>query len=203
MTSGLAEMELELRLLPGVVNVGFGPLDPSGHVAVTVVAFEPEADLEVTATRLARGFQTAATIEVIDLSPPRQPGAVPEKTNFVSDERVALVVSSVDEAGQAAVELSWMGARATGAGAGGVLIGPARATLGALRGLGIEVDAVLASVSTGRGVANSPVRVILRSEQTGDEFVGIAQGASLPESAARATLAGFNRYAGGRRAPQH
>jgi len=202
MTSGLAEMELELRLLPGVVNVGLGPLDPSGHVAVTVVAFEPEPDLEITATRLARGFQTAATIEVIDLSPPGRPGPT-AGTRFVSDERVALVVSSVDEAGQAAVELSWMGARATGAGAGGVLIGPARATLGALRGLGIEIDAVLASVSTGRGVANSPVRVILRSEQSGDEFVGIAQGTSLPESAARATLAGFNRYAGGRSAPRN
>jgi hypothetical protein len=37
------------------------------------------------------------------------------------------------------------------------------------------------------------VRVILRSERE-DEFVGIAQGASAPESSARATLAAFNRY---------
>jgi hypothetical protein len=198
MDSGLAELELELRLLPGVVNVGFGIPEPSGHVAVTIVALEHEPELERTATRMARAFRSAATVEIVDRTPRAEP---PQQATVIvgPDERVALLESTIDRDGQAEVQLSWKGGSATGIGTGGALIGPAQATLGALEGLGIEVEARLASVSTGRGVPNSPVRVILRVEPGGPEFVGIAQGASEPESSARATLAAFNRYAGTRK----
>lgn len=192
---GLAALEVELRLLPGVLNVGFGPLEPSGHVAVSVVALHGDVDLEATATKVARSYHGAATVEVVDLSP--VPSRGPTAAPLFSVERVALVSSSVDEGGQASVELAWRGASATGSGSGGALIGPARATLGALRGLGIEIAAGLASVSTGRNLANSPVRVILRSPNDDEEeYVGIAQASSASESSARATLAAFNRYVG-------
>jgi hypothetical protein len=189
---GLAALELELRLLPSVRNVGFGPLDPSGHIAVTLVAERADPDLEATATKIARSYHATATVEVLDLSP--GPAAPAGASPLLSVDRVALVRSAVDGGGRASVELAWRGASATGSGSGGALIGPARATLGALKGLGIEVDAGLASVSTGRNLSNSPVRVILRSDAEDGEFVGIALGSTAPESSARATLAAFNRY---------
>jgi hypothetical protein len=199
MSNGLAELELELRLLPGVLNVGFGPVETTGHVAVSVVALDPEPDLERVATRVTRAFRSSAAIEIIDLSPPGR-AAPPAARALSSDERVALVDSAIDEAtGQAVVVLSWMGSSASGAATAGALIGPAMATLRALDGLGIAVAANLSSVGTGQGLANPPVRVILRSEHDETEFVGIARGGSAPESAARATLAAFNRYVGGRK----
>jgi hypothetical protein len=200
MSNGLAELELELRLLPGVVNVGFGPVEPAGHVAVSVVAFDPEPDLEVVATRVARTYRSSASVEILDLSPPQPAAPAPASAVLNSDERVALVDSTLDgSTGHAVVVLSWMGSSASGTGTAGALIGPAMATLEALDGLGITMTARLSSVSSGQGVPNPPVRVILRSEHDDSEFVGVARGATEPESAARATLAAFNRYVGGRK----
>lgn len=191
-SGGLSALELELRLLPGVVNVGFGTLDPGGHVAVTLVASGGDPTLEATATKVARTYHSAATVDILDVASP--PNQAPSAPPLLSVERVALVRSNVDEGGRASVELSWRGTSATGSGSGGALIGPARATLGALKELGIDVAAGLTSVSTGRNLANPPVRVILCSRPDNDEFVGIALGSSAAESSARATLAAFNRY---------
>ncbi len=199
MNEGLAELELELRLLPGVLNVGFGPEEQGGHVAISVVALGPEQDLELVATRVARAFRQSATIEIVDVSPPEQPA--PKLSSLpatVSDERVSLVESRIDETtGEATVVLSWMGNSANGRSASGTLVGPAVATLQALAGLGIALDARLASVSSGQGMVNPPVRVVLRSERGDAEFIGVARSKSEAESAARATLAAFNRYVGG------
>ncbi len=200
-----SELELELRLLPGVVDVGFGPVEPTGHVPISVVALDPETDLDQVATRVARSFGGSATVEVLDLSPPKSaaPGPVGARPGpHASDERVALVESGVDRRnGEARVVLSWLGRSATGSAVAGSLIGPAKATLAALEGLGVALDAALASVSSGQGLENPPVRVILRSADDDTEFVGIAQGRSEPESASRATLAAFNRYIGSQRPP--
>lgn len=199
MSHDLAELELELRLLPGVLNVGFGPEEQGGHVAVSVVARDAEPDLELVATRIARAIRQSATVEILDLSEPRQgAGVLTPVPATVSDERVALVESRVNEAtGEASVVLSWKGNSANGHGASGTLVGSAVATLQALAGLGIAIDARLASVSSGQGIDNPPVRVVLRSELGPAEFIGVARAKSEPESAARATLAAFNRYAGG------
>lgn len=199
MSEGLAELELELRLLPGVLNVGFGPEEEGGHIQISVVAVEADPDLELVATRVARGFRGPATVEIVDLSP--QPAEEPAPTGvptLISDERVALVETRYDPAtGEARVVLSWMGNSANGVGTSGVLIGPAEATLQALAGLGIAIDARLASVSSAQGLENPPVRVILRAEHGEAEFVGVARATNETESAARATLAAFNRYVGG------
>jgi len=197
---GLAELELELRLLPGVVDVGFSPVEPTGHVAVSLVALDPEDDLHREASRIARVYRGSAAVEIIDLTPPR-PAARPALAAPVPDERVALVQSAVEPTGEARVVLAWMGHSAQATAAAGALIGPAQATLRALDGLGIDVDATLSSVSAGRGLENPPVRVILRSSHDESEFVGIARGRTEPESAARATLAAVNRYLVGQRAP--
>jgi hypothetical protein len=199
MSNGKAELELELRMLPGVLNVGFGQAETADPDHVSVVARDPEPGLERLATRVARGFRSAATIEIVDLSDPLRPAPMPT-AEMTADERVALVESTLDATGQALVVLSWQGNSASGTGAAGALIGPAKATLEALGGLGVTIDASLSSVSSHQGVANSPVRVILRSPNGESEFVGVARGSTDHESAARATLAAFNRYVGARRA---
>jgi hypothetical protein len=196
--SGLAELELQLRMLPGVLNVGFGAPELTGHVTVSVVAVHPDPGLDVEATRIARGFGGTTLVEVVDLTPAERSRPARIGTVLNSDERVALVTSTLDELGHARVVLSWKGSSATGSGTAGALIGPAMATLQALDQLGVGIEASLASVSSGQGIDNPPVRVILRSTQSDAEFVGVARGVTEPESAARATLAAFNRYVGGR-----
>jgi hypothetical protein len=198
LTEGLSELELELRLLPGVVDVGFSPVEPTGRLAISLVALEPEEDLQREASRIARVYRGSATVEIVDLTPPRATTRATELPGG-PDERVALLESSVEETGVAKVVLAWMGHASRATASAGTLIGPAQATLGALDGLGIDVDATLSSVSAGRGLENPPVRVILRSRHDETEFVGIARGRSESESAARATLAAVNRYLVGHR----
>jgi hypothetical protein len=199
LSEGLSELELELRLLPGVVDVGFSPVEPTGRLAVSLVTLDPEEDLQREASRIARVYRGSATIEIVDLTPPRS-AAREMRRPAQADERVALVESSVEATGEAKVVLAWMGHASQATASAGSLIGPAQATLGALDGLGIDVDATLSSVSAGRGIDNPPVRVILQSRHEETEFVGIARGRDEPESAARATLAAVNRYLVGYRA---
>ena len=65
--ASLEDLELELRLLPGVINVGFGSVDDDRSVEVIVVAVQPESDLSATAERLARAYRTAATVEIVTI----------------------------------------------------------------------------------------------------------------------------------------
>jgi len=191
-TDGLSELELELRLLPGVVDVGFGAPEPTGHVPITVVVMDPEGDLQDAATRVARSFRGSASVEVLDLTPPATEPLAAGAADW-PDERVALVESAPDGRDGVRVVLSWQGRSATGVEAAPAPVGPVRATLAALQRLGLEVKAEVASISSGRGVAGPPVRVVLRTDD-GAELVGIARSGSEHESAARATLAAFNRY---------
>jgi hypothetical protein len=200
MTDSLSELELELRLLPGVVNVGFGPPEPAGHVPITVVVLDPDADLRDAATRVARSFRGSASVEVLDLTPrPVEPS--PPSLPDWPDERVALVECTLDGRDEARVVLAWQGRSATGVVTAAPPVGPVRATLAALEGLGVAVDADVTSISSGQGVADAPVRVVLRTVD-GAELVGMARAGTEHESAARATLAAFNRYLR-HRAPQH
>lgn len=194
MSSELSDMELELRLVPGVINVGLEPIEDVGPLQVTVVTQGAGSDLERTVTRIARSYRAGAMVEVADVA---QPPAQPESLALaLCEERVALHSARVDATGQARVELSWKGKGVSTTSPGGELIGPAQATLAALGGLEITIGLVLGSVSTGRGLSHSPVRVILRSPCGPEEFIGIARAPSPPEASARATLAAFNRYVG-------
>jgi len=198
MNEGLAELELELRMLPGVVAVGLAATEPAAPLSVSVVALDPEPDLERVATRVTRSFRATASVEILDLTPADRAPRPPARVH--TDERVALVESTVDQAsGQARIVLSWMGNSVTATASAGALIGPAVATLQALDGLGMDISASLSSVSSGQHMNNPPVRVVLRSDHDETEFVGIARAATEAESAARATLAAFNRYVGGRK----
>jgi len=195
--ASLDDLELELRLLPGVVNVGFSSLDEDRSVDVTVVAVQPESDLLASAERLSRAYRTAATVEVITIG---QAGvSAPDQQTQAVGERVRLVTARYDPTGkQSEVELALSERAVVGRASTGPLIGSATATLAALSALGFSLPVQLVSVSTRHGVADSPVRVILGQ---GDEaWTGIAHANSDPESASRATLDAFNRYTGHKRA---
>jgi hypothetical protein len=192
--ASLEDLELELRLLPGVVHVGFASVDEDRSVDVIVVAIQPEPDLSATAERLARGFRTAATVQVL---------AMDEATVAVEHtparERVRLVTTRFNPTGpECEVTLALNERSVVGRAADGPLIGMAAATLEALSALGLPLPVQLVSVSVQNGVANSPVRVILGEGD--DAWIGIARASSDPESAGRATLDAFNRFAGHKRA---
>jgi hypothetical protein len=195
--ASLEDLELELRLLPGVVHVGFSSVDEDRSIAVVVVALEAESDLLATAERLARAYRTAATVEIVTI----RGGAATatDEPAATTGERVRLVTARYDPTGsECEVTLSLSEQAGVGRASDGPLIGTAAATLEALSALGFSLPVQLVSVSTKSGVANSPVRVILGEGD--DAWVGIAQAGSDPESASRATLDAFNRFAGHKQA---
>ena len=192
--ASLDDLELELRLLPGVIHVGFASVDEDRSVDVVVVALQPESDLSATAEKLARSYRTAATVEILVVGEAAAASAEPP-----SRERVRLVTARYDPMGtESEVTLSLEERAGVGRSAAGPLIGSATATLEALSALGLPLAVQLVSVSTQSGVTNSPVRVIIGEGD--DAWVGIARGGSDPESASRATLDAFNRFAGHKRA---
>lgn len=194
--ASLDDLELELRLLPGVIHVGFASADEDRSVDVVVVALQPESDLAATAEKLARSYRTAATVEILAVGEEAAAAAEPAPP---TRERVRLVTARYNPTGpECEVTLSLEERAGVGRSADGPLIGIAAATLEALSALGLPLPVQLVSVSTQSGVTNSPVRVILGE---GDEaWVGIARAGSDPESASRATLDAFNRFVGQKRA---
>jgi hypothetical protein len=190
--ASLEDLELELRLLPGVINVGFGSVDDDRSVEVILVAVHPEPDLSATAERLARAYRTAATVEIVTVDDAVDAAA---ELGSLDDDRVRLVTARYDPDGpECEVTVALLDRIGVGRATDGPLLGAAAATLQALSSLGLTLPAHLVSVSTRSGVANSPVRVILGDGD--DAWVGVAQADSEPESASRATLDAFNRFAG-------
>ena len=85
--------------------MGFGDLEPSGHVAVSVVALHADADLEATATKVARSYHGAATVDVVELEAERttdheaevQPALTPHLEPIAECDRVELNFLAVQQ----------------------------------------------------------------------------------------------------------
>jgi len=189
------DLELELRLLPGVVNVGVQETIDDEHRAakplITLVAINPPPTLADRARRLASLLDSEADVEVVDLA--AQPS--PSETAGLAGERIALVGAEFnEESGAATVRLSCAGRVGIGESTLGPLIGGAEATLKAVTQLGTDIPVYLDSVSTIAGRLESPVRVALRPRSGMEPHVGIAQSETCVESAGRATLAAMNHY---------
>lgn len=186
-----AQLELELRLLPGVVNVG-----TSADGAITVMALEAVPTLVEAATRTAQLHSVEASVSVVDLSTSGVRNGTGRR------DRVALLQAGFDPAtGTTRVELAHRQRHSSGLAASGPVVGAVEATLAALKDLGVDVPFYLLGVGPpGSPAVAGPVPVVLvvlrpvGTSATAGDRIGVARGASEEEAAARATLAALNRF---------
>lgn len=190
MTSAIEEdFELELRSLPGVLNVGFIHRD-SGEVDAVVLFIrnsDPESVRE-SALQIASLYypEAAVILEEANAIPPlRQQGV----------HRITLTRAEFNEHdGISEVHLTYGGRIGMGRAGSGPLIGGAEATLGALRDLGNVIPFYLMGVTKVDTVIGSSVIVAFRSLSNDDDRMGIALAQGDVLSSAKATLDALNRY---------
>jgi hypothetical protein len=183
------DFELELRSLPGVLNVGIGHGGNGEVEAITLLvrSKHPEAVRE-GALQVASLYYPDATVIV-------------EFANSVTSgrkaggERVALVRVDLNEAdGVSEVHLSYAGEVGIGRAGSGPLIGGAEATMAALRDLGFVIPFYVMTVTKVDTVIGWSVIVTFRSLAQDEDKIGIARSEGDLESSAKATLDALNRY---------
>ena len=183
------DFELELRSLPGVLNVGITHRDDGNVEAVTLVVFgqSPDATLGVGKQIVSLYFPDA-TVTVQDADEVLS-------TREADTSRVSFVRAEFHaEDGYCEVQLGHAGRVGIGRAESGPLIGGAEATLSALRDLRYDVPFSLMSVTNMSSSRDSPVVVTLRSLAHQGERFGIAQADEELVSAAKATLDALNRF---------
>jgi hypothetical protein len=182
------DFELELRSLPGVVNVGISHDDGDEVEMVTlVIVAQNPATIRTQATQIANLYFPDVTIvvEVADNATSMNQGGA----------RVALLNADFDEtAGECEVQLAFEGRVGVGRAESGPLIGGVEGTLAALRNLDYEIPYYLDAVATVPTIRGWPVVVTLRSFAEDADLFGIAQSDNESLSAARATLSALNRF---------
>jgi hypothetical protein len=190
MTSTIEEdFELELRSLPGVVNVGINHRE-NGEVEAVVLTirnYDPEVVRESAVQVTSLYFPDAAVI-LEEAS-----AAAPVRTG--NGARITLAVAEFNEHdGISEVHLSYAGRIGVGRAGSGPLIGGAEATLAALRDLGNVIPFYLMGVTKVDTVIGCSVIVAFRSLSDDDDRMGIARAPSDLMSSAKATLDALNRY---------
>lgn len=190
MTSRIEEdFELELRSLPGVLNVAVTRHEDDSVDVVTLLVYGLNVkETEGVAAQIASLYFPEAKIVVEDANNVLTPSAA-------ENARVILTraTCSVD-GGACEVELNYRGRSATGHSRSGPLIGGAESTLMALRDLGYDVPFTLASVTSLPASKSWPVIVTMRAIADGSERYGIAQADDDVVAAAKATLDALNRF---------
>jgi hypothetical protein len=182
------DLELELRSLPGVLNVEIRHLE-SGEVDVVtlIVTGQDPAAIRVMAKQIVSLYSAEGSVVVDDATTAFRPQAA-------EAVRVHLVSTSFNhEIGRCEVELNFGGRIGIGHSTSGTLVGGVEAALNALRDLNLNVPLYLLSVlhvATPRGW---PVVVTLRPFAPGNDLYGIAQGDNDVASSAMATLSALNR----------
>ncbi len=186
------DFELEIRSLPGVMNVGISHLDNGNVDVVTLVVTGQDPSLtRGIASQIASLYYPEAAVVVEDTK------AAPELRGG-EGLRVALVRADFNSSdGVCRVELSYNGRIGVGRAGSGPLIGGAEATLEALRDLGYEIPFSLTAVVNVATVSNWPVIVTLRSLADDAYRFGIAESEEDLVSASRATLDALNRFLSG------
>jgi hypothetical protein len=186
------DFELELRSLPGVMNVGISHRDNGDVDVVTlIVSGQDSTQTRNAASQIGTLYYPDAVVIVDDV-----------KTALAPHEgdgpRVALVRAEFNASdGVCEVQLSYAGRPGVGRAGSGPLIGGAQATLAALRDLGFTVPFSLMAVVNVATVNNWPVIVTLRSLTDDAYRFGIAESDEDLVSAARATLDALNRFLSG------
>jgi hypothetical protein len=190
MTSTIEEdFELELRSLPGVLNVGINHRE-SGEVDAVVLSVrnqDPETVRESAVQVTSLYYPDASVIleEAVGVQQLRS-----EVT-----ARITLARFEFNEHdGISEVHLTYAGKTGVGRAGSGPLIGGSEATLGALRDLGHVIPFYLMGVTKVETVVGHSVIVALRSLSSDDDRMGIALAEGDLESSAKATLDALNRY---------
>jgi hypothetical protein len=190
MTSTIEEdFELELRSLPGVLNVGLNHRE-SGEVDSVVLSVrnqDPETVRE-SAVQVASLYYPDAQVILEEAV-----GAQSLRSEVTA--RINLTRAEFNEHdGISEVQLTYAGKTGTGRADSGPLIGGAEATLAAMRDLGHVIPFYLMGVTTVDTVVGCSVIVALRSLSADDDRMGIALAEGDLISAAKATLDALNRY---------
>lgn len=191
MTSTIQEdFELELRSLPGVVNVGVHVKEDGDveSVVLTVRNHDPESVRE-SAQQVASLYypDVAVIMEETNSAPPVR--------GSMTAARVTLEVAEFNSHdGISEVHLGFGGRVGVGRAGSGPLIGGAEATLGALRDLGNVIPFYLMGVTKLDTVIGCSVIVALRSLSAEDDRMGIARADEDLVASAKATLDALNRY---------
>lgn len=195
---GLAALELELRQLRGVIGVG---LERSGGALLVHLLLSPGAardEVARGAREVTRGhLDEPVTFEIEQA----KKEAHPQKPGL---ERVRLVaVRSLE--GEVEVHLAHKGARTVGRGDPSGADGAVAAAIDAIEGLGVQVPFKPATVATVTQGLDYVVVVVLSPRGPAPHAVhrmGVARGATVEESACKATLHALNRYLEGRGASE-
>ncbi len=183
------DFELELRTLPGVVNVGItrGDSGDVGDVMLLVSGSDATAT-KVVATQIASLYYPDAVVSV-------ERAVGDASASFRDSDRVALVRADYDTSeGAVEVQLAFNGRMGVGRAGSGPLIGGAEATLAALRDLGYDIPFSLMTVTSVTNGKDWPVVVTLRSLSNDADRFGIARSDDDMVSAVKATLDSLNRF---------
>lgn len=183
------DFELELRSLPGVLNVAVTRHEDGSVDAVTLLVYGLNVkETEGVASQIASLYFPEATIIVEDANNVLTPSSA-------ENSRVVLTRATCNgDGGVCEVELNYQGRSATGHSRSGPLIGGAESTLMALRDLGYDIPFSLASVTSLPASKSWPVIVTMRAIADGSERYGIAQADDDVVAAAKATLDALNRF---------
>lgn len=181
------DFELELRSLPGVLNVGLTSNDDGIVEMVTLVIMnENPTTVRAQAAQVANLYFPGVVIAV----------DVADSQRVVTQETARVELGHVDfdeVRGSCRVTVSFDGRTSEGTARSGPLSGGVEGTLDALRGLGFEIPYYLETVSIVSTVRGRPVVVAMKSSAEESELFGIAQAESESVAAARATLNALNR----------
>jgi hypothetical protein len=181
------DFELELRSLPGVLNVGISHRASGDVEGVKLVVHGQDcAAIKTIATQIASLYYPEASVSVEDASQ-----ALSGRASDTA--RVALVRADFN-ADDGEVQLSYDGRTGLGRAGSGQLFGGAEATLTALRDLGFDVPFYLLAAVSVATVRGWPVIVTLRSPTSDRDMLGIAQSERDLVSASMATLDALNRF---------
>jgi hypothetical protein len=183
------DFELELRTLPGVVNVGLirGDNGDVGEV-ILLVSGTDATSAQSVATQIASLYYPDATVSV-------ERAVSESSSSFRDNTRVVLVRADYDTSeGACEVQLAFNGRMGVGRAGSGPLIGGAEATLAALRDLGYDIPFSLMTVTSVTNGKDWPVVVTLRSLSNDADRFGIARSDDDMVSAVKATLDSLNRF---------
>ncbi len=183
------DFELELRSLPGVVNVGLERGDDDDVTQVLLMVTDADATAtRSVATQIASLYYPEAIVTV-------ERAVGDASSSYRDNTRVVLVRADYDTSeGACEVQLAFNGRMGVGRAGSGPLIGGAEATLAALRDLGYEIPFSLMTVTSVTNGKDWPVVVTLRSLSNDADRFGIARSDDDMVSAVKATLDSLNRF---------